>query len=257
MRERWQLVARNIVTGRIIVLDSSQMEGQHSLFSHASSDGKTVVWQCSRQIEGPTSVGVWSYSLATGHLQLLPPGGTDAKYYYATPEIAGNHLITVKQSRNRPTSQLFVENLTSRHVRALTAPGQVNSRAFISGNIVVWVHGSMTLGHSHGLVIANLGSGRRVALKHSSSQLPRIATGRYVVFAPDYPTAHPKGSVRVYDVLTGQQRTIATGPDPSGFVPNWTVEAGGSAALVGMDKPCSSSNLVCPAYFTLISLNPE
>jgi len=254
--DRWQLFARNVVTGRVILLDSSQMEGQHSRFSHASSDGKTVVWQSSSQIDGPAMPGFRFYTFATGRRWFLTPVETDANYYYASPQIAGNRLIMVKESRIRPTSQLFIENLAIRQIHALTPPGQWNFEPFIFGNTVVWVHGSITLGHTHGLVVANLATGRRVALKHSSSQLPQIAAGRYVVFAPDYPTAYPKGSVQVYDALTGRRRTIAAGPDASGFVPNWTVEVGGSAALVEMNKPCSASDGVCPTYFALIALSP-
>jgi hypothetical protein len=256
LQNTWQLFARNVVTGRIILLDSSQMEGRHSRFSHASSDGNSVVWQSSSQIDGPAMPGFRFYTLATGRRWFVTSTATDAKYYYTSPQIAGNHLIMLKESRIRPTSQLFIENLTTREIHALTPPGQWNFEPFIVGNIVVWVHGSIALGHTHGLVVANLATGRRVALKHSSSQLSQIAAGRYVVFAPDYPTPNPEGTVQVYDVLTGQRRTIASGPDASGFVPNWTLNTGGSAALVRMDKPCSAANSVCPTYFVLISLGP-
>jgi hypothetical protein len=75
-----------------------------------------------------------------------------------------------------------------------------------------------------------------------------------VVFYVDFPTANAKGSVQVYDAVTGQRRIIAAGPDASGFIPSRTVEAGGDAALVQMIKPCGAANGACPRYFVLLSL---
>jgi hypothetical protein len=249
-QDRWQLFARNVVTGRAILLDSPQMEGQPSRFLHANSDGRTVVWQSWTRMHGQTVSVIRSYSLVTGRRQLLLSGGMGTDYFYGDPQIAGTHLIFVREPGSNQTSQLFLEDLATRHVRALTPRGQWNGEPFISGNIVAWMHGSLTVGHTHGLVVANLATGRRVALQHSSAQLPQVAAGRYVVFATDSPGA----SVQIYDAQTGQRQTIAAGKAP-GFVPG-PVEAGGGAALFQETEPCAASNGVCPSHFTLISLGP-
>ncbi|HLJ68499.1 MAG TPA: hypothetical protein VKX16_14185 [Chloroflexota bacterium] len=250
--DKWQLYTRNVDTGRAILLDSPKMEGLPSRFLGANTDGRTVVWQSWTRLRGRTMSVIRSFTLATGRRGLLLAGGSGIDYFDGDPEIAGNHLIFVREPGSNPGSQIFVKNLATGRVRALTPPGQSNFAPVISGNIVAWEHGSLTPGHAHGIVVANLATGRRVAVKRSSSQLPRVVGGRYVVFAPDYPTPYPKGNVQVYDALTGRRRIIAVGPDAAGFVPNWTVEAGGDAALVEMDKPCSGSNGVCPTHFRLV-----
>lgn len=89
-QDRWQLFARNVMAGRTILLDSSEMEGQQTSFRSASSDGMTVLWQSSRQIFGPTMLGVWSYSLATGRRQLLLSGGAGAGFSYSDSRIWGS-----------------------------------------------------------------------------------------------------------------------------------------------------------------------
>lgn len=252
---QWRLRARNVVTGRAILLDSSAMEGQYSRLFDAGSDGRTVVWQSSSQIFGPMRLGVRFYTFATGRRQFLPSPGTSSNYTYTSAQINGHRLILVKASRETSASQIVIENLTTHHIRVLTPPGQQNFEPYISGNIIVWVHGSISIGHTHGLVVANLATGRRVALKRSSSQLPRIAAGRYIVFATDYLTPRLRNSVQVYDALSGQRRTFATDM-VSGFSLGQAVEAGGDAALFRMTKQCSAANGVCPTRFTLISLGP-
>jgi hypothetical protein len=117
--------------------------------------------------------------------------------------------------------------------------------------VLVWVHGSIALGHTHGLVVENLATGHRVALPHSSTQLPRIAAGRYVAFATVYRTT----SVEVYDTRTHQRRTItarapAVGPGSSGG----QVEAGGHTVLYSLLASCGSTGALCPSRFMLVDL---
>jgi hypothetical protein len=169
-RDQWRLYARNVDTGRVILLDSPAMERLPSRFLHASTDGRTVVWQSWTRLHGRTISVIRSYTLATGRRRLLLTGGSGTDYFYGYPQISGNHVIIEKVPGSHAASQLFLENLATRHIRALTPPGRQNSEPSISGEIVVWVHDSLTLGHSHGLVVANLTTGRREALKRSSSQ---------------------------------------------------------------------------------------
>jgi hypothetical protein len=246
-QDRWQLIARNVFNGRAVLLDSPQMEGLPSRFLHASGDGRTVVWQSWTRVHRQDVSVIRSYTLATGSRRLLLSGGTGADYFWGYPQIAGNRLVLVKELGNTGTPQLFLEDLTTRHVRALTPRRQWNDEPFISGDIVVWRHGRS----SHGLVVANLATGRNMALKAWSAQLPRIVAGRYVLFATEY----PRPRVQTYDALTGRRRTIAAGPDSRGLRPGSAVEAGGNAALFQIIKPCGSS---CPSQreFTLIRLGP-
>jgi hypothetical protein len=248
--DRWQLIARNVVNGRAILLDSPRMEGQPSRFLHAGSDGTTVVWQSWTTMHGHTVSVIRSYTLATGRRRLLLAGGTGADFFWGYPQIAGNRLVLVKEPGNRGMPQLFLEDLTTRHVRALTTRGPWNDEPFISRDIVVWRHGRS----SHGLVVANLATGRKVALKAWSAQLPRIVAGRYVLFATEY----PRPRVQTYDALTGQRHTIAAGPDSRGLFPGSAVEAGGDAAVFQMIKPCGATNSPCLSQkrFTIIWLGP-
>ena len=253
---QWRLFARNVETDRVILLAGPAMKFFPGYAVYAGTDGRTIVWQSWRGYGNHTRSVVWSYSLATGRRKLLLTGGIGSGDFTGDPQIAGNHLILVRATGSTPGSQILVENLATHRLRALTPLNQTNFEPAISGNIVVWVHGSITLGHSHGLVVMNLATGRRVAVKRSSSQLPRVVAGRYVVFAPDYPTPNPQGTVQVYDALTGARRTIVVGPDAHGFVPNWTIEAGGHAALVEMDKPSGNPTGLPATYFELVPLGP-
>jgi Tol biopolymer transport system component len=215
------------------------------------------VWQAWTQVRGTATSVIRSYSLVTGRRRLILSTAESAGYYYSDPIVNGDRLVLVKQPQRTQGAQILAGNLAGRHLRALTPPGEWNQEPFISQDILAWVHGSLTLGHTHGIVVVNLATGRKVALKRSSSQLPQVVAGRYVVFGPDYPTPYPRGSVQLYDALTGKRRTILAGPDARGFVPNPLLAAGGSAAVVEMDKPCGSANGVCPRHFVLIALGPE
>jgi hypothetical protein len=135
-------------------------------------------------------------------------------------------------------------------VTGSTAPLRTPTAA-IAGDVLVWVYGSIALGHTHGLVVENLATGQRVALPHSSGQLPRIAAGRYVVFAAVYRNT----SVQVYDTRTHQRRTVtpqnpAVGPGSSGG----QVEAGGHAFLYSVLASCGSTGALCPSRFVLVAL---
>jgi hypothetical protein len=234
---------RNVRTGRLIALDSPRREGTPSRFLHAGSDGRTVVWQSWTRIDGKTVSVIRSYSLLTGRRHLLLAGGSGPDYFYGYPEISGNRVVAVKELPEG-ASQLFVANVETGRTHALTPPHEANSEAAISGNIVVWMHGRLTVGHTRGLVVANLATGHRVALPHSSAQLPRIVAGRYVVFATDT----GRTDVQVYDTLTGKRWTI------SGTAPAYSVETGGHVVLFARANPCSAPNLACPGHMVLVAL---
>ncbi len=248
--DRWTLLARNVVSGRSILVDSPQREGVPSRFLHAGSDGRTVVWQSWTRIGGKTVSVIRSYSLITGRRHLLLSGGTGQDFFYAAPEVSGDRLVFTREYPDG-TAQLFVASLTTGRVRALTPLHQTNREAAVTGDVLVWVHGSISLGHTHGLIVENLSSGQRVALPHSAAQLPRIAAGRYVVFAAVYRTT----SVQVYDTSTHQRRMVtagtpAVGPGSSGG----QVEAGGRTILYSVLASCGSTGALCPSRFVLVTL---
>ncbi len=249
--DRWALFARNVVTGRQILLDSPQREGTPSRFLHADSDAGTVVWQSWTHIRGKLVSVIRSYSLVSGRRRLLLYGGNGQDYFYNEPNISGNRLVFTREYPNAPAEQLFLANLSSGRIRPLTPLHQENSEAAISGNLLTWVHGDISLGHTHGLVVENLATGHRVALPHSAAQLPRIVAGRYVVFAAVYRDTN----VQVYDSRTGARRIISprtplVGPGSS----SGEVEAGGNAILFSLETACSGVTYSCPERYSLVSL---
>jgi hypothetical protein len=248
--DRWTLLARNVVSGRQILLDSPQREGAASPLAHAGSDGSTVVWQSWTRVVGKTVSVIRSYSVIIGQRRLLISGGTGEDSFYTSPEVSGDRLVFTREYPDG-TAQLFLASMTTGRVRALTPLHQINREAAIARNVLVWVHGDISLGHTHGLVVENLATGHRVALPHSSTQLPRIAAGRYVAFATVYRTT----SVEVYDTRTHQRRTItarapAVGPGSSGG----QVEAGGHTVLYSLLASCGSTGALCPSRFMLVDL---
>jgi hypothetical protein len=245
---RWQLFARNIITGRIILLDSPAMEGLPNPFIHAGSDGRTVVWQSWARIQGqPTSV-IRAYSLATGRRRLLLSGGRGTDYFYGYPQVSGNRVVLERESGNGGTPRILLDDLTTHHLRALTAAGQWNDEPAISGTVVAWVSGRLTIGHTHGVVVTNLATGRRIALKHSSAQLPRVTAGRSVVFATN--DGHP--SVQAFDVRTGTRRTLAAGS--ARRYPGELIAVSSQAVLFPVVGPCTTSSGTCLAHYTIMSL---
>jgi hypothetical protein len=244
--DRWTLLARNVVSGRQILLDSPQREGVPSRFLHAGSDGRTVVWQSWTRLGGKTVSVIRSYSLITGQRRLLLAGGAGQDFFYDSPEISGDRLVFTREYPDG-TAQLFLASLTTGRVRALTPLHQINREAAIAGDVLVWLHGKST----RGLVVLNLSNGHRLALSHSSAQLPRIAAGRYIVFATDY--GHT--SVQVYDTHTNQRRIIA-GPTPSGGAGSngEQVKVGGRVILYSRANLCGSPNYVCPGHIVLVAV---
>jgi len=248
--DRWTLFARNVVNGRHIFLDSPRQEGTPSRFAQAGSDGRTVVWQGWRRMGGTVVSTIRSYSLTTGQRRLLLSGGTGQDFLYGSPAVSGDRLV---YERGLPdgTAQLFLEIMATGRTRALTPLHQINGEAAISGNVVVWVHGSLAVGHTHGLVVLNLANGHRLALPHFPAQLPRIAAGRYVVFG----TVDKHTSVQAYDTRTGQRRTLTAGSPLVGpGSSNGQVEAGGHVVLYSLLTVCGGMSFPCPKHFVLVAL---
>lgn len=248
--DRWTLLARNVVSGRQILLDSPQREGVPSRFLHAGSDGRTVVWQSWTRLGGKTVSVIRSSSLITGQRRLLLAGGAGQDFFYDSPEISGDRLVFTREYPDG-TAQLFLASLTTGRVRALTPLHQINREPAVAGNVLAWVHGDISLGHTHGLVVENLATGHRVALPHSSAQLPRIAAGRYVVFAAVYRNTN----VQIYDTRTGARRIVSppsplVGPGSS----SGQVETGGHAILYSLVTSCGGAPYSCPERFILVSL---
>lgn len=248
--DRWTLFARNVVSGRQILLDSPRQEGIPSRFLHAGSDGRTVVWASWTRLGGKTVSVIRSYSLVTGQRRLLVAGGTGQDYFYSSPEVSGDRLVYTREFPDA-TAQLFLEVMATGRTRTLTPLHQTNREAALSGNVLVWVHGSIAVGHSHGLVVLNLANGHRVALPHSPAQLPRIAVGRYVVFG----TVDGRTSVQAYDMRTRQRRTLTAGRPLVGPGSSaGQVEAGGHVVLYSLLTVCHGPSFPCPGRFVLVAL---
>ena len=248
--DRWTLFARNVVSGRHILLDSPRQEGVSSRFVNAGSDGRTVVWQGWRGMGGKAVSAIRSYSLITGQRRLLISGGTGQDFLYSSPAVSGDRLV-YERAFPDGTAQLFLEIMATGRTRALTPLHQINGEAAISGNVVVWVHGSIALGHTHGLVVLNLANGHRLALSHSPAQLPRIAAGRYVVFG----TVDERTSVQAYDTRTGQRRTLTAGrPLVGPGSSDGQVETGGHVVLYSLLTVCGGASFPCPERFVLVAL---
>lgn len=247
---QWSLFTRNIITGRQIALDSPQREGTPSVYVNADTDGASVVWQSWTAHGGTQESVIRSYSLVTGQRRLLVAGGNGQDFSYATPAVTGNRVVFVRQAPDG-TSRLFLEIVSKRLIRPLTPAHQPNSEPAISGNVVVWMHGRITVGHTHGLVVLDLANDRRIALPHSSAQLPRIADGRYVVFATDDGFTR----VQVYDTRTGNRLTVA-GPGASGqSVGNGEAETGGNLIVYSLSTPCASrGEALCTRRFAVVAL---
>lgn len=247
--DRWALFARNVANGRQIALDSPRREGTPSRSFGADTDGSTVVWASWTIVKGKQVSVIRSFSLLSGKRHLLIAGGSGGDFSYGFPAVSGNRVVFVRQVPDG-TAQVFLDSVSTGQIRPLTPAHQSNGEPAISGVVVVWLHGRLTLGHTHGLVVANLATGRRRAIPHSSAQLPRIAADRYVVFATDY----GRTSVRVYDTRTHQSRTI-TGTTPPGQA-YAGVEAGGRAILYFDSNPCDYLNVACRARLALVALSP-
>ncbi|MGH2444058.1 MAG: TolB family protein [Chloroflexota bacterium] len=245
-RQSWQLLARNVVTGRRILLDTSRREALPSLSAHAGTDGRTVVWQTWTTIQGKPASVIRSYSLITGKRHLLLSGGNGNPSSIGDPQISGNRMAFVQENYNQ-TSEIMLQNIRTGRVRSLTPANQVNYEPAISGNVLVWVHGRLSNGHTHGLVVADLATGRRVALPYSSSQLPQVANGRYVAFSTDKQHV----SVQLYDARTGRRRVLA-GPAVAGRPgsPVGNLAAGPRAILYYVLNPCSHP-MTCASHIVV------
>ena len=67
----WTMLARNISTGKVLVLDTSRREGTNSINPPPYGDGASVVWQAFHQTGAQVTSVVRSYDLATHHQRLL------------------------------------------------------------------------------------------------------------------------------------------------------------------------------------------
>jgi len=248
--DRWALFARNVISGRQILLDSPRQEGAPSRLLLAGSDGSAVVWQSWTHMGGKVVSVIRWYSLITGQRRLLLSGGTGQDYFYSDPQVSGDRLVYAREFPDG-TAQLFLEIMATGRTRALTPLHQTNREAAISGNVLVWMHGRLNIGHTHRLVVLNLANGHRLALPHSPAQRPRIAAGRYVVFGTD----NERTSVQAYDTRTHQRRTLTAGrplvgPGSSGG----QVEAGGHIVLYSILTVCGGVSFPCPGRFVLVAL---
>jgi len=164
--DRWALFARNVANGRQIALDSPRREGTPSRSFGADTDGSTVVWASWTIVKGKQVSVIRSFSLLSGKRHLLIAGGSGGDFSYGFPAVSGNRVVFVRQVPDG-TAQVFLDSVSTGQIRPLTPAHQSNGEPAISGVVVVWLHGRLTLGHTHGLVVANLATGRRRAIPHS------------------------------------------------------------------------------------------
>lgn len=92
----WQLIARNIATGRRVVVDDPAIEGVAFNPQEARSDGRTVVFTAYAQRPGGAQPVVEAYDLATGKRTVVTEGDAFNHWSYFGPTVSGNEISVEK-----------------------------------------------------------------------------------------------------------------------------------------------------------------
>jgi len=208
----WILAARNLATGRVVMLDTPAREGVPSLVTQAASDGHTVAWQSWTTLQGQVTSVIRTYDLATGQRRLLAQGGSPTTWSYDWPSVSGTNVVFEKQQLRRlsPHIQIFVASLATGDLRTLTGADGTNSEPSISGSLVAWKQGAR-FGEGHGVGYHDLRTGASGAFPASQTEEPLASAGRYIVY-PSTPYAHAESwNTVLYDTRARTRTILATG----------------------------------------------
>lgn len=237
-RGPWRIIARNIVTGRQVLLDSRDREGIPSLTPPPRSDGRTAIWQSWTRVRGSVTSVIRTYNFATGQRRVLLLGGAPTTWAYTGVAISGRRVIVEKDSFARRRAQILLADLVTGRIRPLTNAAQSNSEPWIEGDTAVWKVGWL-FSNGRGITVLNVRTGFSRTIAGFNSEAPEIAAGRYVVFSSGGRTR-----VKLYDIRTGSLQVLA--PRQDGYGVGNAVRAAGHVILYDEGKPCGDPNFVCP-----------
>jgi hypothetical protein len=242
----WAINARNITTGKRIVIDTREMEGVPSLTPVPRSDGHTVAWQSWTTIQGRTTSVIRTYNLRTGQRTLVVHGGTPNTWAYTGVSISGQRLVIEKDQYKQQRSQIRLFDLHSGKMSTLSPAGQAASEPWISGDIAVWKIG-WRFSNGKGVGLVNLRTGARKLLTAYNAEGPQTTANRFVAFA-----SGGKTRVELYDILTGSRQVLA--PISNGQIVGSVVHAADHILLYSQGKLCGDPNFVCPGQVVVLHL---
>ncbi len=243
----WALIARQVATGRAVLLDTPAREGAPSVAPAASSDGHTVVWQSWTRVHGRETSVIRAYNLATGQRHLLVQGGSVGSWFYAWPAVSGQRVVFARVLAAAPPlrAQMLLASLATGTVRPLTPLTNGLAAPAISGDLVVWL-ARQVQGAGQQVALVNLRTGAHELLDGSFMEAPKAVAGRYALF----PTGNP-GLLRLYDTWGGRTMTLAA---PHGNEhPGNMVGAGEHTIVYGVGA-YSSTTTALPSYLVVARL---
>lgn len=242
----WEIVARNVNTGKAIVLDSRRREGVPSLTPAPRSDGHTVAWQSWTRIDARTVSVIRTYDLQTGERRLIARGGSPTTWAYTGVSISGQRVVIEKDQYSRKRGQILLFDLRSGKMSALTGARQSNSEPWISGDLVVWKVG-WGFNNGRGIGVLNVRTNESRFVQAYRPDAPQTIANRYVVFS-----SLGTGKIRLYDATRGSSRVLA--PTDDGYGVGEDVHAAGRIVLYDEGKPCGNPNFVCPGRLVVTRL---
>lgn len=215
----WELHARNIASGKDVVLDSPQIEGLPSMPQGASSDGHTVAWVSWTQGPGGGTCLIRTYNLSTGRVRIVARGGSPNSWAWKYASISGNRIAVQHDDYIHNRSRIDLLDLSTGRWTRLTDGTTYQSEPFISGNLVVWKNAASG-DQGKGVWVDNLKTGKRLLLHGFDTESPHAFDGRYVAFPFSKRANDRYEAIRLYDTLTGQDRVVFA-PSHGWGVGNW------------------------------------
>jgi len=241
----WRIVARNLSSGKQVVLDSRDDEGMPSVTLPATSDGRTAVWQTFTMIRRRPESIIRTYDFRCGRRRVLMEGGSPSSWIYSAPSVSGRWVVFEKRVFATQRSQIVLGDLKSGRIQPLTSPFEANTQPTVSGGIVAWKQG---WGAGRGITVMNFRTDRKQFANAPGVDFPQATAGRYVVFG-----VHA-GVVRdeVYDASTGRIETLFSPHD--GYFSGGVTSAGGHVALYEFGRACGSPVFLCPGNLAAVAL---
>lgn len=240
----WTILARNLVTGKTLSIDSRDQEGVPSLTPIPQSDGQSVAWESWTKVHGRTTSVIRTYDLTTGQRRLILEGGSPNTWAYTGVRISGRYLVVEKDLYNKQRAQILLVDRITGTVRALTPATGANSEPSISGNLVVWKFG-WRFGAGNGVVVDNLQTGKRTRIPGVKAEVPQVVATHYVVFPQGYTTR-----IRLFDDRAGSLQTLAPADDGYSSVGD-VANASGHVVLYDEGRPCGSPTFTCPGRLVI------
>lgn len=234
----WTMFARNIDTGKQILLDSRDREGLPSVTPVARSDGRTVVWVSYARLRGMPRAIIRSYDLRTGQRSVVAESpDSDAMGYYA-PTVSGRWVVFHKGTSPGGRSRIMLADLKTHALRSITPENSANSNPSVSANIVVWKRGFRGNG-SHYVIVADVRNGTRETLRVPGYvEDPHATAGRYVVFVER--RSMYQNRIWLYDVFTHKMTLLFT--PHSGFATGDVLGASEHIVLYDRGRECGTAS---------------